>query len=202
MPAMAKQKLEPTYIKQRLEKARYKTGGKIGVRVARVRAEGGTRTEEGVETTHALHLEMEQVDGVWRPVPPVGDDFTSAPSILKSESNGCFTRAYIRNLDDLQRILIRLGAITAPVEATTPTKRGWRPRRPAHHATPAKPTETAAKRKTKQPAAGKRDRKPVATKKAPTTKKPARTAAKKPTRAAAAAKTKRGAKPVRRTRGK
>lgn len=191
MPAMAKQKFEPTYIKQRLEKTKYKTGGKIGVRVARVRAEGSTRSEEGVETTHVLYLEMEQVDGEWQPVPPVGDDFTSAPSILKSESNGCFTRAYIRNLDDLQRILIRLGAIAAPAEPVTPARRGWRPRRPAHHATPA--NEPSVKQKRKQPTAGKRAGKPAA-------KKQARVAAKKPARAVA--KTKRGTKPVRRTRGK
>lgn len=197
---MAKQKFEPTYIKQRLEKAKYKTGGKIGVRVARVRAEGSTRTAEGVETTHALHLEMEQVDGAWRPVPPVGDDFTSAPSILKSESNGCFTRAYIRNLDDLQRILIRLGAIAAPVEPAAPAKRGWRPRRPAHHAAPEKPakpaksTKPAATRTTKQPTAGKRAGTPAA-------KKTTRAATKPPARGQAA-KAKRGANTTRRTRGK
>ena len=190
---MAKQKLEPAYIKQRLEKAKYKTGGKIGVRVARVRAEGSTRTAEGVETTHALHLEMEQVDGVWQPVPPVGDDFTSAPSILKSESNGCFTRAYIRNLDDLQRILIRLGAIAAPVEPAAPAKRGWRPRRPAHHAAPEKPTKPA-KRKTAQPDTKKRAGKPVA-------KKTKRAATNTPARGQAT-KAKRGAKTTRRTRGK
>jgi hypothetical protein len=183
MPAMTKQKLEPTYIKQRLEKVKYKTSGKIGVRIARVRAEGATRTEEGVETTHALYLEMEQVDGAWRPVPPAGEDFTSAPSVLKSESNGCFTRAYIRNLDDLQRILIRLGAIAVPVETTAPVKRGWRPRRPTHLARPTKPTEPVAKRETKQPAARQHAGKSTETKRL-------------------AAKAKRRTKPMRRIRGK
>lgn len=195
MHTMVKQKFEPTYIKQRLEKTKYKTGGKIGVRGARVRAEGGTRTAEGVETTHVLYLEMEQVDGAWRPVPPVGDDFTSAPSILKSESNGCFTRAYIRNLDDLQRILIRLGAIAAPAEPAAPVGRGWRPRRPAHHAAANEPS---VKQKRKQPTAGKRAGKPAAKKQA--ARKQARGAAKMQARGVA--KTKRGAKPARRTLGK
>jgi len=195
MHTMAKQKFEPTYIKQRLEKTKYKTSGKIGVRGARVRAEGDTRTAEGVETTHVLYLEMEQVGGEWRPVPPVGDDFTSAPSILKSESNGCFTRAYIRNLDDLQRILIRLGAIAAPAEPAAPARRGWRPRRPA----PA--NEPGAKQKRRQPSAAKRAGKPAAKKQARVAaKKQTRVAAKKPARGVT--KTKRGTKPVRRTRGK
>lgn len=133
MLGMANQEFKPAYIKQRLEKAKYKTGGRIGVRVAYIRAKGETRTEVGVETTHELYLEMGQVSGVWGPVPPAGDDFTSTPSILRSESNGCYTRAYIRNFEDLQRVLIRLGAIPAPTESETPAKRGWRPRRPAYY---------------------------------------------------------------------
>lgn len=130
MHTMAKPQDDPTYIKQRLEKAKYKTGGRIGTNVARIRAEGETTTGEGVVAKHELHLELEKRDGGWHPVPPSGDDFTSAPSILKTESNGCYTRAYIRHGEDLQRILIRLGAIPAPKIDQTTVRRGWRPKRP------------------------------------------------------------------------
>lgn len=127
---MASKPLDPTAIKQRLEKKKYRTSGRIGVNVATVKAEGSTSTPEGVETKHQLALEMERVEGTWQPKPPTGEEFTSAPSLLRSESNGCFTRAYIRNGEDLQRILIRLGVIAPPPVVETGRRNTWRPKRP------------------------------------------------------------------------
>ena len=141
---MASKPLDPTAIKQRLEKKKYRTSGRIGVNVATVKAEGSTSTPEGVETKHQLALEMERIEGTWQPKPPTGEEFTSAPSLLRSESNGCFTRAYIRNGEDLQRILIRLGVIAPPPVVETGRRNTWRPKRPE---TSAPTPENGAKKK-------------------------------------------------------
>jgi hypothetical protein len=104
-------RLSPENIIKVLSKKKYQVSGKPGVNKTRLKANGRQEKLEGAYADHVLTLELVKQEDKWIPVPPIGDDFTTAPSILRSEEGGCFTRAYIRNLEDLERILIRLGAL-------------------------------------------------------------------------------------------
>jgi hypothetical protein len=104
-------RLSPENIIKVLSKKKYQVSGKPGVNKTRLKASGRQEKLEGAYADHVLTLELVKQEDKWIPVPPIGDDFTTAPSILRSEEGGCFTRAYIRNLEDLERILIRLGAL-------------------------------------------------------------------------------------------
>ena len=125
--------LDPARIKRALEKLKYKTSGKIGARKTRLKASGTQQLPEDIVAANTLSLELENVEGEWRPVPPVGEDFTSAPSILHSVAKGVTTKAYIRNRADLERVLIKIGVLAAPENLPEPVKRrggrwGSRPR--------------------------------------------------------------------------
>lgn len=115
--------LDPARIKRALEKLKYKTSGKIGARKTRLKANGTQQLPEEIVAVNTLSLELENVEGEWRPVPPVGEDFTSAPSILHSVAKGVTTKAYIRNRADLERVLIKIGVLAAPENMPAPVKR-------------------------------------------------------------------------------
>jgi hypothetical protein len=115
--------LDPARIKRALEKLKYKTSGKIGARKTRLKASGTQQLPEEIVAVNTLSLELENVEGEWRPVPPVGEDFTSAPSILHSVAKGVTTKAYIRNRADLERVLIKIGVLAAPENMPEPVKR-------------------------------------------------------------------------------
>jgi hypothetical protein len=170
-------RLEPGRIKRILEKSKYSVSGKIGARKTRLKAKGIQKIVENNgfgETTeilseNVLTLELECIEGEWRPVPPVGEDFTSAPSLLHAVARGVTTRAYIRNRTDLERILIKIGVLEASEEWVEQhkkrggyTRRGFGgPGRVAGPETAAKPKEQAVAKQ----AAGKKAVKKVVAKK-------------------------------------
>jgi len=166
-------RLSPENIIKVLSKKKYQVSGKPGVNKTRLKASGRQEKLEGAYADHVLTLELVKQEDKWIPVPPIGDDFTTAPSILRSEEGGCFTRAYIRNLEDLERILIRLGAlepiinpvIEKPAKKTAGAKQGV-----------AKPVDKEARKVVKK-AATKVAKKPV--KKAVVKKTTSKKAAKK-----------------------
>jgi len=171
-------RLEPGRIKRILEKSKYSVSGKIGARKTRLKAKGIQKIVENNgfgETTeilseNVLTLELECIEGEWRPVPPVGEDFTSAPSLLHAVARGVTTRAYIRNRTDLERILIKIGVLEASEEwVEQHKKRGGYTRRGFGGSGRVAGPETAAKPKEQavaKQAAGKKAVKKVVAKQA------------------------------------
>lgn len=176
-------RLSPENIIKVLSKKKYQVSGKPGVNKTRLKARGRQEKLEGAYADHVLTLELVKQEDKWIPVPPIGDDFTTAPSILRSEEGGCFTRAYIRNLEDLERILIRLGAlepiinpvIEKPAKKTAGAKQGV-----------AKPVDKEAKKAVKKAVVKKTTSKKAAKK---VVKKSAKKAAKKVIKKSATKKT-------------